>query len=239
MKVDTSAGEDSSANTQQVSIGTTHTQIKICGFTRASDAIAACACGVDAIGLVFYPPSSRNIDVEHAAEILQALPPFVAVTGLFLNAEKSLIDKVLQKVPLSLLQFHGSETADFCESFNRPYIKSVAMKSVADVRQYAEQFTQARGFLLDSNMEGAAGGSGETFDWRLVPTDFPAPLVLAGGLGIDNVYDAVSRVRPAAVDVSSGVESGKGLKDHAMMLNFIQRVRAADSAINQSGAGDQ
>ncbi len=216
-----------------------YTQVKICGFTRAQDAIAACDCGVDAIGLVFYPPSTRNIEVAQAAELLESLPPFVSVTGLFLNAEKSLIDKVLQRVPLSLLQFHGTESAEFCEAFDRPYIKSVAMKSVDNVHQYTEQYKKARGFLLDSNMAGAAGGSGDTFDWSLVPTDLPAPLVLAGGLDNNNVHEAVIKVRPAAVDVSSGVESGKGIKDPAMMRSFINNVRAADSAINQSFAGDQ
>ena len=146
---------------------------------------------------------------------------------------------MLAELPLTLLQFHGTETAEFCESFNRPYIKSVAMKSVTDVHDYTQQYTRARGFLLDSNLAGAAGGSGETFDWNKVPTDLTSPVILAGGLDCSNVGQAVTAVRPASVDVSSGVESAKGVKDHAKMREFIQRVRAADSAITQSTAGVQ
>ncbi len=216
-----------------------HTQVKICGLTSVEDAVAACDFGVDALGLVFYPPSSRNVSIEQAAEIVQALPSFVTVTGLFLNEEAAVINKVLEQVPLSLLQFHGTESAEFCQSFNRPYIKSVAMKSVTDVHSYAAQFDKARGFLLDSNIAGGAGGSGELFDWQKIPTGFAAPLVLAGGLDCDNVSDAVTNVRPTAVDVSSGVESDKGVKDHVLMKNFLQCVRAADSAIAKSASGDQ
>ena len=216
-----------------------YTQVKICGLTSVQDAVSACECGVDALGLVFYPPSSRHVSVERAAEIIRALPPFVMVTGLFLNEEKSVIDEVLEKLPLSLLQFHGSESPAFCQSFDRPYIKSVAMKSVSDVHSYAAQFTGARGFLLDSNVSGGAGGSGEQFDWSRVPDNFPAPLILAGGLDCDNVAEAVTKVRPTAVDVSSGVESGRGIKDRGLMNQFIQCVRAADSAVIKSVAGDQ
>lgn len=208
-----------------------YTQVKICGLTRVQDAVASCASGVDAIGLVFYPPSSRNISIDLAAEITRALPPFVNVTGLFLNEEKDVIDQVLKQVPLSLLQFHGTESPAFCQSFGRPYIKSVAMKSIGDVQSYAAGYTGARGFLLDSNASGGAGGSGESFDWSRVPTDFPAPLVLAGGLDCENITEAVTTVRPTAVDVSSGVECGKGIKDHGLMKKFIQYVRAADSAM--------
>lgn len=215
-----------------------HTQVKICGLTRVQDAVAACTYGVDALGLVFYPPSSRHITPEKAAEIVRLLPSFVTVTGLFLDEKEQVINKVLEEVPLSLLQFHGTESAEFCQSFNRPYIKSVAMKSVSNVPGYTAQFTGARGFLLDSNVAGGAGGSGEKFDWSRVPTKFPAPLVLAGGLDCENVTDAVMHVRPTAVDVSSGVESAKGVKDHELMKNFIQCVRAADSAI-ASALGDQ
>ncbi len=210
------------------------TRIKICGFTRVEDAVAACDFGVDALGLVFYPPSSRHITLELAAEIVQALPAFVTVTGLFLNEDKSVVDQVLDKIPLSLLQFHGTESAEYCQSFNRPYIKSIAMKSVTDVNTYASQFESARGFLLDSNIAGGAGGSGKQFDWDRVPTEFQAPLVLAGGLDCGNVSDAVVHVRPDAVDVSSGVESAKGVKDHALMKEFIQCVHAADNAIAAS-----
>lgn len=210
------------------------TQVKICGLTSAQDAVAACNCGVDALGLVFYPPSSRHLSVDRAVEIVQALPAFVTVTGLFLNEDSAVINAILKKVPLSLLQFHGTESAEFCQSFNRPYIKSIAMKSVVDVPKYAAQFEGARGFLLDSNVSGGAGGSGERFDWSRVPTELPAPLILAGGLDCDNVVDAVINVRPGAVDVSSGVESAKGVKDHGLMKKFLQGVRTADSTIIKS-----
>jgi len=216
-----------------------YTQVKICGLTSAADAVAACEYGADAIGLVFYPPSSRNVSFETAAEIIRALPPFVAITALFLDADKRTVDEALATLPLSLLQFHGTESPEFCRSFDRPYIKSVAMKSESNVQSYAAQYTHARGFLLDSNVAGGAGGSGEIFDWSRIPNDFTAPLILAGGLDCNNVTEAVVNVRPTAVDVSSGVESSKGVKDHGLMQRFIQRVRAADSTIVTSVASNQ
>jgi len=214
-----------------------YTRVKICGLTRVTDALAACDSGVDSIGLVFYPPSSRNVSIEQAAEIIASVPPFVTITGLFLNAEKNRIDEILKELPLSMLQFHGTESADFCRSFERPYIKSVAMSTESDIHAYTEQFVESRGFLLDSNIAGGAGGSGELFDWDLVPSDLSAPVVLAGGLNGDNVAEAVAGVRPAAVDVSTGVESSKGIKDHAKMREFIQNVRAADRVISQTASG--
>jgi len=164
-----------------------HTQIKICGFTCANDAVAACDLGADSIGLVFYPPSGRNVTVRQAREIVSSLPPFVVVTGLFLNAEEAFVKEVLADVPLSMLQFHGTEDADYCRSFQRPYMKSVAMKSIANdsiegLNTYCDGYSDARGFLLDSNAAGAAGGSGETFDWNMVPQSLVAPVILAGGL---------------------------------------------------------
>lgn len=233
--------EDISSDAVTLSPGsrdTCYTQVKICGLTTVQDAVAACDFGANALGLVFYPPSSRYVSVEQAAEIINALPPFVTVVGLFLNEEQYVIDNVLEKLPLSMLQFHGTESPAFCRSFERPYIKSVAMKSVADVQSYMAQYIDARGFLLDSNKSGGAGGSGELFDWSLVPGEFSSSLVLAGGLDCDNVAEAVFKVRPTAVDVSSGVESGKGIKDHVLMNKFIHSVRAADSAIAKSDAGD-
>lgn len=204
------------------------TQIKICGFTNAADAIYAAEQGADALGLVFYPPSSRFVDINQARTIVADLPPFVTVTALFLNAEAGYVNEVLTELPISLLQFHGTESEQYCESFNRPYLKSVSMKSTTDVHAYCQQFKTARGFLLDSNVAGAAGGSGEAFDWSLVPRELSAPLVLAGGLEAGNVARAVKQVRPAAVDVSSGVERQKGKKDRDLMQRFIEQVRAAD-----------
>ncbi len=236
---DTNPAVTRQAAVSQAEGGVRHTQIKICGFTNAEDAQFACSSGVDAIGLVFYPPSSRNIEVHKAADVVASLPPFVTITGLFLNAERSLIEKVLERVPLGLLQFHGTESPEFCQSFNRPYIKSVAMKSERDVVAYTRQFESARGFLLDSNSAGSAGGSGESFDWSVIPSELPAPLILAGGLDCYNVAEAVTQTRPVAVDVSSSVESAKGIKDQALMQQFIQSVRAVDSAHNSKAMGAQ
>ena len=217
-----------------------HTRIKICGLTRVQDAVAACNFGADAIGLVFYPPSSRNITVEQASEILRGVPPFVTVVGLFLNAQQSVVEKILQRLPLSMLQFHGTESPEYCESFQIPYIKSVAMKSVVNVHEYTAEYASARGFLLDSNLAGAAGGSGETFDWSAIPAKLASPVILAGGLDKGNVNQAVVNVKPAAVDVSSGVESAPGIKDHSLMHEFISQVRDADRAGNhQLANGDQ
>ena len=209
--------------------GSGRTQIKICGFTRPDNAVIAVGFGADAIGLVFYPPSPRNIDIDLASEIAAAVGPFTCITALFLDADREFIEKVLATVPVSMLQFHGREDAAFCESFNQPYMKSVSMKSVVDLKTYCSGYRHARAFLLDSNIAGAAGGSGEVFDWSLVPTNLSAPLVLAGGLDTANVKTAVTQVRPAAVDVSSGVESAKGIKDPTLMRDFIAGVRAADA----------
>ena len=153
---------------------------------------------------------------------------FCTVTALFLNAEVDYVEEVLNSVPVSLMQFHGTESATYCETFGRPYIKSVAMKSIDNVSEYCVNFKSCRGFLLDSNAAGAAGGSGTAFDWSLVPPELASTLILAGGLHVDNVADAIREIRPAAVDVSSGVESAKGIKDQRMMRDFIANVRAAD-----------
>jgi len=211
------------------------TQIKICGFTRPADAVKAAELGVDSLGLVFYPPSSRHVSVEQAADIVAAVPPFTAFTALFLNADADTVEQVLSRVPVSLLQFHGTETAEFCRSFDRPYIKSVPMKSVIDVNDYCASYSHARGFLLDSNAAGAAGGSGTTFDWSTVPADFSYPLILAGGLTIENVGSAIKALRPLAVDLSSAVESAKGEKDHTLMQQFVDAVCATDNELNTTG----
>ena len=207
------------------------TQIKICGFTRPADAATAVALGVDSLGLVFYPPSPRHISIEQARDIAAAVPPFTSFTALFLNAEREEVERVLENIPVNLLQFHGTESPQFCQSFNRPYIKSVSMKSTANVIEYCAAYENARGFLLDSNVAGAAGGSGDVFDWSLIPKSPDVSLVLAGGLDVDNVRDAVFSVRPSAVDVSSGVESAKGIKDTDLMQQFIANVKAVDEQI--------
>jgi len=203
------------------------TRIKICGITTIADGLAAAEAGADAIGLVFYPPSPRFVDPGRAAEIARAIPPFVNIVGLFVNADAATVRATLAAVPLSLLQFHGDEDEAFCRQFDRPYLKAARMRPGFDLLQYAASFPSAQALLLDAFVEGY-GGAGHTFDWSLIPSGLPRPMVLSGGLTVDNVTEAVRRVRPAAVDVSSGVEVSKGVKDHARIAAFIAGVRNAD-----------
>lgn len=200
------------------------TRVKICGITRIEDGLAACAAGVDAIGLVFYAPSPRAVDVDQALAIRAALPPFVTVVGLFVNADTDTVMKTAERVQLDLLQFHGDETPEVCEHPGRPYMKAVRVREAADVSEAAARYASARALLLDTHDEALWGGSGRTFDWRLVPADIALPVVLAGGLTPANVADAIARVRPYAVDVSGGVERSPGIKDAAKMVNFIEEV---------------
>ncbi|MDQ8021049.1 MAG: phosphoribosylanthranilate isomerase [Moraxellaceae bacterium] len=204
------------------------TRIKICGLTRVEDVKAVVEAGADAIGFVFYPPSPRAVTIEQAAELCRHVPPFVSTVGLFVNEERQRIRAVLDAVPLSLLQFHGDETAADCEGFGRPYLKAARMRPGLDLVDYAAQFSAAAGLLLDAFAEGY-GGSGRVFDWSLIPSALPLPIVLSGGLGPANVEEAVRRVRPFAVDVSSGVEAAKGIKDAALIRDFVAGVRHADA----------
>lgn len=203
------------------------TRIKICGITRAEDAHAAVAAGADALGFVFYPPSPRYIDPAAAAAIIDTLPPLVLSVGLFVNASRTEVESVLATVPLSLLQFHGDEDEAFCRGFARPYIKAARVTPELDLLQYAASFPSARALLLDAFVEGYGGG-GKVFDWRVIPSGLPLPIILSGGLTPENVAAAVRAVRPPAVDVSSGVERAKGIKDHARIAAFIAGVRHAD-----------
>lgn len=203
------------------------TRIKICGITRVEDGLAAAAAGADAIGLVFYPKSPRYVLAEQAAAIVAALPPFVDAVGLFVNATSEFVHETLAQVPIGLLQFHGNEDETYCRQFDRPYIKAARVRPELDLVQYAASFESARALLLDAFVEGY-GGAGHVFDWNLIPSGLPRPIVLSGGLDPDNVADAVRRVRPAAVDVSSGVEIAKGIKDHAKIAAFIAGVRNAE-----------
>lgn len=199
-------------------------RVKVCGITLVADALMVSAAGADALGLVFYPKSKRNISIEQAAEICQALPPFVTTVGLFLDAEPSFVAQVLAAVPLNLLQFHGSESPAYCTQFKRPYLKAVGMKGIAEsggFAAYADQYPEAQGFLVDSHAPGAAGGTGETFDWTQVPQNYPKPIILAGGLTAENVAEAVRVSRVYAVDVSSGVEISPGVKDPVKVQAFI------------------
>jgi phosphoribosylanthranilate isomerase len=204
------------------------TRVKICGITRVDDGLAAARLGADAVGLVFYAPSPRAVTPAQARAIVEALPPFVTTVGLFVDAEASHVREVLAAVPLQLLQFHGDETPRFCSGFDRPFLKAVRVRPGVDLLQCAQDFSGASGLLLDAHVEGLRGGTGATFDWSLIPRQLPLPVVLSGGLDPGNVEAAVRAVRPWAVDVSSGVESAKGIKDAVKIERFINGVRNAD-----------
>lgn len=201
-------------------------RIKICGLTRLEDVRAAVSAGADAIGLVFYPPSPRYVECEMAAVLARAVPPFITVTGLFVNAAPADVRETLAAVPVHLLQFHGDEDEAYCRQFDRPYIKAARMKPGMDLLQYVAGFPSAQAIVLDAFVDGFGGG-GKTFDWNLIPANLGKPLVLSGGLDAANVGEAVARVRPEAVDVSSGVESAKGIKDADKIRSFVAAVRAA------------
>lgn len=203
----------------------TAVRVKICGITRVEDALAAAAAGADAIGLVFYAKSPRAVDIEQARAILAALPPFVTSVGLFVDAERSELERILASLPLDLLQFHGDESVQQCEAFGRPYIKALRVKAGDDIAAQVARYPSAQGILLDAYVEGVPGGTGEAFDWSLIPQTLSKPLILAGGLRPDNVAEAVSRVRPYAVDVSGGVEASKGVKDVEKVGAFIRAAR--------------
>jgi len=202
-------------------------RVKICGITRQQDLHAACQAGADALGFVFYEKSPRHVTIATAAALVCELPPFVQSVGLFVNADPALIEAVLQDVPLDLLQFHGDETPADCLRFGRPYIKAVRVNRDTDLLKCAADFDTARGLLLDAWVPGVPGGTGERFDWSLIPADLPRPVILSGGLTPDNVAEAIQRVRPWAVDVSSGVEKEKGIKDAHKIAQFIAKAKEA------------
>jgi phosphoribosylanthranilate isomerase len=204
------------------------TRVKICGITRTEDARAAAAAGADAIGLVFYPLSPRHVGLDQARRVADCLPPFVTAVALFVNPSIGEVESVLRTLPVDLLQFHGEESPEFCRSFARPYLKALRVREGVDLVKYAAAYEDARGLLLDAYVEGQAGGTGESFDWNLIPRDLPLPVVLSGGLHAGNVAAGIRRVRPWAVDVSSGVEAAKGIKDAAKIAAFMQGVRNAD-----------
>ena len=205
------------------------TRVKICGITRPEDGAMAAGLGADAIGLVFHRPSPRFVTVRGARRIIAALPPFVSVVGLFMNAEPAAVRAVLAEVPLHELQFHGDEEPDACAAFGLPYIKAVPMGAGADVRDYEQRFAGATGLLLDSHGGQQMGGTGHGFDWTRIPSECHKPLILAGGLHPGNVAAAIRQVRPYAVDVSSGVESAKGIKDAELMRAFLRGVYDCES----------
>lgn len=203
------------------------TRIKICGLTRVEDMSAAVNAGADAVGLVFYPSSPRAVDLALAARLCAVVPPFVTIVGLFVNEASTKVREVISSLPINLLQFHGEEPSDYCESFGLPYMKAARVRQGFDLLDYAACYPSARGLLVDAWVEGYGGG-GHAFDWRLLPKDFDRPLVLAGGLNPQNIGEAIQTVNPWAVDVSSGVELSKGIKDRALIDAFIAGVRDAD-----------
>lgn len=204
------------------------TRIKICGITSRSDADMAVKAGTDAIGLVFYRNSPRYVEPEVARGIVDALPPFITTVGLFVDADEETIQQVLKQVPVELLQFHGHETAAFCRSFGKPYLKAVRVREETDLHDLCNVYRSASGLLLDSYRKGVPGGTGARFNWDLIPAQLALPVVLAGGLDAGNVADAIARVKPYAVDVSSGVEVSPGHKDKRAVEAFVRAVSDAN-----------
>ena len=205
------------------------TRIKFCGIRSKEAAQAAVIAGADALGLVFYEPSPRFVTPEIAAEIAQVPHPFVSMVGLFVNASSAEIDDVLARVPLQILQFHGDESPEFCDSFSMPYIKAIRVGAKRAEDYALEDYAQAQGFLFDTYKSGQPGGTGEVFDWTLLPTT-NRPIILAGGLSAHNVADAITQTKPYAVDTSGGIESAPGVKDPVKMRAFVEQVKAVDSA---------
>ncbi len=199
-------------------------RVKICGITSVQDALTAVKHGADAIGLVFYAPSSRNVSIAQAQEIARQIPAFVSVVGLFVNAEASFVNKVISQVKINLLQFHGDETPVACSQFSLPFIKAIRVKPDTNLIQCAIDFSAAKALLLDTYTEGLMGGTGHVFDWDLIPKQMAKPVILAGGLTADNVAQAIQKVQPYAVDVSGGVEMSKGIKDADKIAAFMQQV---------------
>ena len=201
---------------------------KICGITRMDDALAAVAAGADALGFVFYEKSPRAVTAQQARAIIAGLPPFVTTVGLFVNARACELNETLDAVPLDMLQFHGDETPEQCEGYHRPYIKALRVKAGDDIAAACKAYAGASGILLDAYVDGVPGGTGQAFDWSLIPQDLSKPIILAGGLSAGNVRQAIDRVQPYAVDVSGGVEKSKGIKDHDKIRAFMQAVRATN-----------
>jgi phosphoribosylanthranilate isomerase len=204
------------------------TRVKICGFTRIEEAVYAAHQGVDAIGLVFYPPSPRHVEIEQAIRIVNALPAFTSVVALFVNEQEARIREVLARVPIDCLQFHGDEPAKACRIYDKRYIKAVSMREGIDIEALAQHYHDAAGLLLDAFHPDAKGGTGSQFDWAMIPKSCALPIILAGGLDETNAKQAVHAVRPYALDVSSGVETAKGIKDSLKIAAFIKQVNEAD-----------
>ena len=204
------------------------TRVKICGITRLEDALAAIDAGADALGFVFYPPSPRSVESTVAEAIIKHLPPFVSTVALFVNESPEQVRAVLEQTGIDLLQFHGDESPEYCNQFERPYFKALRMSPDIDVVAETKRFASARAVLLDAYRAGVPGGTGEAFDWDRIPADLSKPLILAGGLDQHNVKQAINQVKPYAVDVSGGVEAAKGLKDSSKIISFMNEVSRAN-----------
>lgn len=198
------------------------TRVKICGITRLEDALTAIDAGADALGFVFYPPSPRYIEPAVAADIIRQLPPFITTVALFVNETEENIRQITELTQIDLLQFHGDETSEFCQGFNKTWIKALRVRNADQLQDDLQQFSQARAILLDSYRPGVPGGTGETFNWELIPQNSPRPIILAGGLTPENVGTAVHQVQPYGIDVSGGVEASKGIKDPVKIHAFIR-----------------
>lgn len=200
-------------------------RVKVCGITRSEDAIAAVQCGVDAIGFVFWPHSARYIDPESARRIAEVIPPFICTVGVYVDPDAAWVEETARAAKLNLLQFHGDESPEFCNQFSQPYIKAIRVKPDTDLLQYAQRYGAAKGLLLDTYAADMPGGTGHAFDWQLIPQQLSLPLILSGGLNPDNVARAIKQTQPWAVDVSSGVEASKGIKDEKKIIAFMQGVK--------------
>lgn len=210
-------------------IASMSTKVKICGITRVEDALAAVRFGANAIGFVFWKKSARYLTPAKAQEIIAALPPFITAVGVYVDPDPDWVEETFSVASLNLLQFHGNEDPGFCRQFSRSYIKAMRVRASVDLLQYATRYTGASGLLLDTYVEGEPGGTGHAFDWRLIPRELPLPLILSGGLHSGNVTSAIQHAQPWAVDVSSGVESAKGIKDVEKIAAFMRGVRTSES----------
>lgn len=200
------------------------TRVKICGITRSEDALNAVTAGCDAIGLVFYPPSPRHVSLEQAREIVSSLPPYVSVVGLFVNPDAEFVTKAVDYVGLTCLQFHGDESPEFCNQFETSWYKAIRVQASTNLYDCVKDYQEASALLLDTYKAGVPGGTGETFNWSLIPDDLTKPIILAGGLEPSNVASAIEQVRPYAVDVSGGVEAKKAIKSNEKMIAFVNEV---------------
>jgi phosphoribosylanthranilate isomerase len=210
------------------------TRVKICGITRQEDAWAAIDAGADALGFVFYAPSPRAVTAAQAQAIIKSLPPYISKVGLLVNAPVAEVQQLVATTALDCLQFHGDEQADYCEKFNLPYYKAIRVKPELNLIQCELDFASASALLLDTFSEKAVGGTGQTFDWSLIPAGLQKPVILAGGLNPDNVTQALQQVQPYAVDVSGGVEAQKGIKSQQKIAAFMQLVVAHDAVRNRA-----